>query len=263
MANLGSNPINPPKSAISKPTRWRQLEWLDVLALGLWGVLLLKYWLSGRLGLLIHPHYFGLAIAAGFALLLVASLQAIRLWQQTPSPGLRHITLFPPGWMSGVLLIAAIVGLLITPRPFGGDTAIQRGLTDNFTVTRSRPQAFRTSQKSEDRSLIDWIRLLDVYPEPDAYQGQKAKVQGFVVHAPDLPENYLKLTRFVITCCAADAYPIGLPVRLQGNRQTFPADHWFEVTGEMRTETLEGKRQLVIQASGLKSIKEPANPFSY
>jgi uncharacterized repeat protein (TIGR03943 family) len=260
MANFGSPPTNTPTP--TGPLWWR-LEWLDVLSLGLWGVLMLKYWLTGRLGLLIHPHYFWLAIAAGFALLIVAGLQAVRLWQQAVTPGLRHITLFPPGWMSGVLLVAAIVGLLITPRPFGGDTAIQRGLTDNFTVTRSRPQAFRANQKSEDRTLIDWVRLLDVYPEPDAYQGQKARVQGFVVHTPDLPNNYLKLTRFVITCCAADAYPIGLPVRLKGSRQAFQPDHWYEVTGEMVTETLEGKRQLVIQASGFQPIKEPANPFSY
>lgn len=261
MANLGSPPTNIPAPA--RPRWWRRLEWLDVLSLGLWGVLMLKYWLTGRLGLLIHPHYFWLAIAAGFALLIVAGLQAMRLWQQAVTPGLRHITLFPPGWMSGVLLVAAIVGLLITPRPFGGDTAIQRGLTDNFTVTRSRPQAFRASQKSEDRTLVDWVRLLDVYPEPDAYQGQKAKVQGFVVHTPDLPDNYLKLTRFVITCCAADAYPIGLPVKLQGSRQAYQPDHWYEVTGKMVTETLEGKRQLVIQSSGFQPIKEPANPFSY
>jgi uncharacterized repeat protein (TIGR03943 family) len=241
---------------------WRP-EWIDVLSLGMWGILLLKYWLSGQLGLLIHPHYFWLAIAAGFALLVVAGLQAWRLWQQTPVSGLRHITLFPPGWMSGVLLAAALVGLMITPRPFGGDTAIQRGLTDNFTVTRSRPQAFRASQKSQDRTLIDWIRLLDVYPEPDAYKGQKVKVKGFVVHTPNLPDTYLKLTRFVITCCAADAYPIGLPVKLQGSRQAFKPDHWYEVSGEMITETLEDKRQLVIQATALQPIQEPANPFAY
>jgi uncharacterized repeat protein (TIGR03943 family) len=224
--------------------------------------LFLKYWISGQLGLLIHPHYFWLAIMAGFALLLLAGLQAWRILN-VPALAVRHITLFPPGWMSGVLLVAAMVGLLITPRPFGGDTAIQRGLTDNFTVTRSRPQTFRANQKSEDRTLIDWVRLLDVYPEPDAYQGQKAKVQGFVVHTPNLPDNYLKLTRFVITCCAADAYPIGLPVKLQGSRQPFQPDRWYEVKGAMITETLDGKRQLVIQASTLQPIQEPANPFSY
>jgi uncharacterized repeat protein (TIGR03943 family) len=241
---------------------WR-LEWLDVAALGLWGILMLRYWLTGRLSLLIHPHYFWLAIGAGFLLVVIAIAQAIRLWQNPPTIGVKHITLFPPGWMSAVLVVAAVVGLLITPRPFGGDTALQRGLADNFTVTRSRPQTFRASQKPEDRTLIDWIRLLDVYPEPDAYAGQKVKVQGFAVHTTDLPANYLTLTRFVITCCAADAYPIGLPVKINGDRKAFAQDQWFEVQGQMQTEILEGKRQLAIHANSLKPIPEPANPFSY
>jgi uncharacterized repeat protein (TIGR03943 family) len=239
------------------------IAWLDVLALGAWGVLLLRYWLSGRLGLLIHPNYFWLAIAAGFALLLIAGLQAVKLLFTENVPGVRHITLFPPGWMSGVLLVAAIAGLVITPRPFNSDTAIQRGLTDAFTVTRSRPQSFRATMRPETRSLIDWVRTLDVYPEPDAYTGQKVNVQGFVVHTPNLPDQYLTLTRFVITCCAADAYPIGLPVKLSQSRQAYQQDRWYQVTGQMITETLDGKRQLVIQADSLRAIAEPANPFAY
>lgn len=241
---------------------WR-IEWLDVLALACWGVLLLHYWLSGRLGLLIHPHYFWLAISAGFALLLVAGCQAWRLIYHPPLRGVRHITLFPPGWMSFVLLVAAIVGLLISPRPFTSDTAIHRGLSDNFTVTRNRPQSFRASTRPQDRTLIDWIRMLEVNPEPDSYQGQQVKVQGFVVHSKELPDNYFTLTRFVITCCAADAYPIGLPVKLSQDRQSYPEDQWYEVKGEMMTETLDGKRQLVIQASQLQPLPTPTNPFAY
>lgn len=238
-------------------------EWLDVLALGSWGILMLRYWWTGRLGLLIHPNYFGLAIAAGFALLVIAFFQGWKIISTPPQPSVRHITLFPPGWMSGVLLMAAIAGLLITPRPFNSDTAIQRGLSDSFTVTRSRPQSFRATLRPENRSLVDWVRTLDVYPEPDAYTGQKVNVQGFVVHSPNQSDHYLTLTRFVITCCAADAYPIGLPVKLLQSRQAYPQDQWFQVQGRMSTETLEGKRQLVIVASSLKPIPEPTNPFAY
>jgi uncharacterized repeat protein (TIGR03943 family) len=246
-----------------KPNLVWNPEWLDVLAFGSWGVLMLRYWLTGRLGLLIHPNYFWLAIAAGFALLIIAFFQGWKILVTPPLPSVRHITLFPPGWMSGVLLVAAIAGLLITPRPFTSDTALQRGLADSLTVTRARPQSFRATLRPENRSLVDWVRTLDVYPEPDAYTGQKVKVQGFVVYSPNLSDQYLTLTRFVITCCAADAYPIGLPVKLSHSRQTYPPDRWFQVQGKMITETLAGKRQLVIAATSLEPIPEPANPFAY
>jgi uncharacterized repeat protein (TIGR03943 family) len=71
------------------------------------------------------------------------------------------------------------------------------------------------------------------------------------------------ITRFVITCCAADAYPVGLPVKLKENRTAYPADSWFEVEGRMITETFKGKRQLTIEANSLKKIPKPTNPYYY
>ncbi len=239
----------------------RALDWLDLLAISAWGVLLLNYWLTGKLGLLIHPRYFWLSITAGFGLLLIS---ALGVWQlRQPGSKVRHFTLFPPGWMSGLLLAAACLGLLVTPRPFASQTALQRGVTESLALSRAQPQTFRASTRPEARSLIDWVRTLAVYPEPDAYTGQKVKVQGFVIHSPELPDQYLTLSRFAITCCAADAYPVGLPVKLTQSRITYPPDTWLEIEGQMITDNLAGKRQLTIQASALKPIPEPKNPYAY
>jgi uncharacterized repeat protein (TIGR03943 family) len=67
----------------------------------------------------------------------------------------------------------------------------------------------------------------------------------------------------VITCCAADAYPVGLPVKLNQSRKAYSADSWLEVEGQMATENIGGKRQLTIIASSLKPIPEPKNPYEY
>jgi len=242
--------------------------WLDVLAIAAWGILFLKYWLTGKLYLLIHPNYMGLTVAAGVAMLAIALWRAIMLLRRRlPTaislPSESHLSLFPPGWSSVLLLSTAIVGLLISPRAFASQTAFQRGVTDNMTLTRIKPQAFQGSSNSEDKSIVDWVRTLSVYPEPDAYMGQKVKVQGFVIHSPKLPQQYLLISRFVITCCAADAYPVSLPVKLSGSRNAYKPDSWLEIEGQMITETLDGKRQLAIAATSLKSISEPKNPYDY
>lgn len=239
------------------------LPWLDVLAIASWGILMLRYWHTGKLSLLIHRDYFWLVIAGGIGLSIVSSLKALDLLRRKNLPDTRHITLFPPGLSSALLLLTAILGLVITPRAFASQTALQRGVTEVLQATRSQPQAFRSSIRSDERSLIDWVRTLNVYPEPDAYSGQKVKVRGFVIHPSELPPEYLLLSRFVITCCAADAYPVGLPVKLTQNRQAYPQDSWLEVEGEMITQDLQNKRQLTIKASSLKPIQEPQNPYEY
>ncbi|MBW4519590.1 MAG: TIGR03943 family protein [Scytolyngbya sp. HA4215-MV1] len=248
----------------------RFLALLDVLAISAWGILFLKYWLTGKLFLLIHPNYIWLTVASGVVLVLLAGWKfffLLKQFRQTPRAGTtsstQHMTFFPPGWGSSLLLAIAILSFIISPRAFASDTAIQRGVTDTLALTRTKPQAFRISSRSEDKSLIDWIRTLSVYPEPDAYTGQKVKVQGFVTYSQQLPEQYFLISRFVITCCAADAYPVSLPVKLTQNRTAYKPDSWLEIEGQMITERLAGKRQLTIQAQSLKSISEPKNPYDY
>jgi uncharacterized repeat protein (TIGR03943 family) len=243
--------------------------WLDVLAIATWGILLLSYRLTGKLNLLLHPNYIWLPVCAGVFLLALALWKAGQGLRMTagqrlrPIPNPQHFTLFPPGWSSVLLLSVAIFGLQFTPQPFSSSMAIDRGVTEMLTMTRSQPQAFRGSIRPEQRSIVDWLRTLSVYPEPDAYLGQKVNVQGFVIQPSTLPDNYLVIARFIITCCAADVYPAGLTVKLSGSRSAYPADTWLQIVGDMSTETIGNQRQLVIQARSLQTIPQPKNPYDY
>jgi uncharacterized repeat protein (TIGR03943 family) len=248
------------------PRFWQRITpWLDAIAIGGWGLLLLKLWMFGQLFLLIHPNYILLTVIAGFGLVAIAGIEAARVWHRQRN-GMnqersQHVTLFVPSWSSSLLIVTAILGLLINPRPFASDKAIHRGVTDSITTTRSAPESFRASNRPEDRTLLEWVRTLTVYPEPDAYTGKKVKVKGFVVYAKDLPDDIFLITRFVITCCAADVYPVSLPVKVAQSRAAYPEDKWFEIEGQMITETLANRRQLVIQANNLTAIPEPQNPY--
>lgn len=251
-------------------------QWLDVLALLIWGILLLKYCFSGQLKLLIHPNFFGLVLATGIILVILGSIKAIACLTSNGEVGDKneHIVFFPPGLGSTVLIVVAIAGLIIPPNVLSSQAALQRGVAENLPLTRSEPQAFYTSTKPEERSLLDWVRTLNAYPEPDAYAGQKAKVKGFVVHLPQLPDDYLLISRFVITCCAVDAYPVGIPVKLTSSRAAYPPDTWLTIEGEMISETLSlnrammnetapAERQLVLAAKSIEVIPTPADPYDY
>ncbi|MGL5063171.1 MAG: TIGR03943 family putative permease subunit [Microcoleus sp.] len=258
--------------------------WLDAISILAWGILLLKYWITGKLNILIHPNYFGLTVAGGIGLIVMGGFKMWQLFKSDRTQKLRtqksraaksidspriaavqHVNLFPPSFGSTLMLSVALIGLITTPRTFTSQTALERGLTESLPITRLQPQEFRNATKPENRSLVEWVRLLNFNPEPDTYRGQKVKVQGFVIHPPNVPEQYLWIGRFIITCCAADAYPIGLPVKLPTGqtRAAFPPDTWWEIEGEAIAEVFADKRKLTVQASSLKQIPEPKNPYDY
>jgi uncharacterized repeat protein (TIGR03943 family) len=245
------------KSAL-KPKTGRSsqpiLGYLDGASLLLWGVLLLKLWVLDQLFILIHPNYIPLAVGAGFVLLGLGTAELWRSQQQQQGRGEWR-------WGSGIFLATAIVGLLVNPRAFASDKAIHRGVDDFAALTRTAPASFRASNRPEQRTLLEWTRTIAAYPEPDSYTGQRAKVKGFVVKSAQLPDNVFLLTRFVITCCAADVYPVSLPVQVTGDQSLIKTDQWLEVEGIMFTLTHDNRRQLAIAAQKITPISEPQNPY--
>ncbi|MDJ0716844.1 MAG: TIGR03943 family protein [Prochloraceae cyanobacterium] len=265
--------MNSPSKIKNQKSQFTSL-WLDVIVLLAWGSLLLKYWLTGQLKLLIHPNYFWLVFVTSMILLILGSIRALQLLRGKKTDSIGHINVLPKGWASTLLIVTAIVGFLVSPGVLTSQTALKRGITDSLPEVRSQPDSFRLSIRPEERSLIDWVRTLNAYPEPEAYEGQKAKVSGFVVHLPQLPDNYLLISRFVITCCAVDAYPVGIPVKLETSRDNYKPDTWLEIEGETivetiptessdNNETVYDKRRLVIAAQSLKKIPTPKDPYNY
>ncbi len=269
---MRSRSFNPTQRLRSARLPWRDI--LDVLAIGVWSAMLFRYWFGGKLLLLLHPDYAWLSNSAA---VILAFLALYRAWQtvrtyrasqtgaQSTDSAQGHITLLPGNFSSAVLLAVAVFGLIYTPKAFASQTAAQRGISETLSLTRAQPQRFERAAAPEERTIIDWIRLVNVYPEPDAYEGDGVDLSGFVIHPDTWPEDYLMVSRFVLTCCAADAYPVGLPVKLSGTatRDDYPVDSWLSVTGQMQTDVLDERRQLAIAPTALRPIEEPKNPYEY
>jgi uncharacterized repeat protein (TIGR03943 family) len=245
------------------PPQWNH-QWIDTAAVLAWGILLLKYWQNGTLNILIHPSYFGLTVATGLILLVIGLFKGYQLFRfpKRLPPRTGHISLLPEGWMTGLMLATAIVGLLFTPKLFASYTAVQRGVQESTVTTRVNAQSFRSQSKPENRSLVDWVRTLAAYPEPDTYVGQKVNINGFVVESPQFGPNHILLSRFVLTCCAADVYPVALPVKLPAG-ESYQRDRWLQISGKMAAELLDGKRQVVVVTSSAKPIPVPEKPYEY
>lgn len=268
--------LRPRKKSLSRRRKIfnKFIPWLEVIAVLTWATLVLKYSVTGQYKLLIHPNYFLLVFGSSICLLLLGLLRALSLinFPKIPTDNSEHITLFPPGFGSFLLLVIAITGWFIPPTVLTSTTALQRGVTNTLPATHAQPQAFIAETKPEERSLIDWVRTLNAYPEPDAYQGQPVNITGFVVDLPELPDNYLLLSRFIITCCAVDASPIGIPIQLDNIQEKYSPDTWLEVQGKMttatlairdRTDQIREKRQLVVEVTSTKVIPTPADPYEY
>lgn len=84
------------------------------------------------------------------------------------------------------------------------------------------------------------------------------ELTGFVTHA----HGSVLLARMVITCCAADAYP--LTVRMQGSPTLhYPDDTWILVTGQVvpGTATMANRYTPDLVVTSAHRIAQPPDPY--
>lgn len=181
-----------------------------------------------------------------------------------------HQMLYPPSDESeahhsshitwGMLAVVAFplaLAVLIPSRPLGIE-AVNGGISlrpvgvDSATFTRN----------PLDRNILDWLREFNRVQTAAELNGQSVDVIGFVYRQPSFAENEFMASRFTMSCCVADAYPIGLPVRAE-TAAAFPAGAWVRVQGKFKASHFETDFMPVVYASQIEIVEEPAQAYLY
>ena len=219
---------------------------MPIILCGAVTILLLYYLLTGKSQLLIYPGFepllWGTVVVLALFVLVSLVLRVKR----------------PFSYWQLAFCIPIIVGFLLPPLPLSSSTAEKRGVALTLETPDAVP-VFRFATNTERLDILGWLRALSLQYDVSRYIGKDVKVIGFV--APGPSEDTFLIARFVVSCCVADARPLGLPVKITGE---IPArDTWLEVTGVMNEMITQTGKSLVIEPEQIVPIPTPANPYVY
>ena len=220
-------------------------------------------WLSfeEKLKWYIHPRYelFSLALATTGVLLALAALITLpKHNHKTP-----HKRYRPYGTMV-IIIISVVMLLVIQPAALTSLTVSQRVMNSGVNATSdARESAILKERGSYTNFTIkDWSLLLSQSSDPKQYQNKPAKVSGFITASKD--ENIFFVSRFVVTCCALDARPIGVPVYSPGWRKTFAPDQWVETSGVfIANPNTNATERTVLSPDYVRPIDKEKNQYVY
>ena len=167
-----------------------------------------------------------------------------------------------PAYALVILALPVIIGVSAPAQPLSSQSLDTRAvnLTASFNSGQESSQSFSVIQ--DDRTILDWIKISSSANDPSTYFGQQANVIGFVYHDPRLAEDQFMLSRFVITCCVADAMAVGLPVESMDNMD-IPDNTWVHVQGTLDKTSIDGDTVPLIQATSIEIIEAPEQPYLY
>jgi putative membrane protein len=89
--------------------------------------------------------------------------------------------------------------------------------------------------------------------------GVAVDLTGFVSERFEGSGDTFRLSRFYVSCCAADAFPYSVTVRTSEAGRQFAEDAWLRVTGTLQ-RTSDG---FLVLAERVGPVQEPDDPYLY
>ena len=246
-------------------TRWQGIA-LCVAAL------VSTVWLAvtNQLILYIHPRYIVFTvIMTGLGLVLVVA----SFWR-SPDHDHDHGEPTPRGYrraltVAGTVLtlVVAIALVVVPPATLTTATADQRVInsTQVGSGTKTVDSAASAPAGAFARfTVLDWSSLLRQTTDASFYRDKAANVVGFITKDADDPQNVFYVSRFVITCCAVDAQPVGVPVFLPNWQNRFSADHWVKVIGSFESNpSTKSQQSIALVPTATTKVDQPSEPYLY
>jgi len=183
---------------------------------------------------------------------VIMSVAAIgRLWTARTE---REEPLEPrTAWALGVIAVPVVLVLALPPSALGAFSAGKRSTFSGSAIGATARDV---------TGPLDFVDIGAAQSFPTAMQqlearaGQPITLEGFVTTDASAPPDEILLTRYIVTCCVADATVaqvriVGLP---PGN---YPTDEWLQVTGAVYPVG----REVLVAAGTVQQIPVPSEPY--
>jgi len=229
-----------------------RIAWAKSLILFGMGVYLTLLMLTGNLDNYINLRFAWLVVVGAllFFLLGLVNLHSC-LRPQAKAHSHQHYQI---SWdIILVLAFPLLLAILIPSRALGVEAV-------NGGVSLSPVGVSSVTRSPLDRNILDWLREFDRAATPAQLNSSPVDVIGFVYREPLHPDDGFMIARFTLSCCVADAFPIGMPVMAAGE---YEAGEWLRVQGQLKAMAFGADFLPVVLAEAVERVDEPRQPYLY
>jgi len=249
-------------------------RWLPSLTLGVWGGILLYFHLGGRLAAFLHPSFRPGVLIAGCVLLLLALGSAIGgvggneecCEEDACGHGLTRLTI---GKLLSfaALLLPVTLALAFSRDAFSLTTFENRGVLMDASAWVRQPSDEAKAPSDTERPSVSPIDLLYAAQDEGLQADFEGKTVDMIGQLMATKENNphgdrMRVVRMFMTCCAADAKPVGVLIALSGPSKV-PELSWVRVTGVPSFIMEGGRKVVVLKASAIEITDPPEESMLY
>lgn len=109
-----------------------------------------------------------------------------------------------------------------------------------------------------ERGFSEVLSTLNAYKV--YFEGKRLEIGGFVTREKGLNNKQFILSRFLLSCCSADALPYGIIVEADQAKK-YKNNTWLEIAGTIKLVNYKGQQQLALVPERISPLKKPASPY--
>ncbi|HET9722870.1 MAG TPA: TIGR03943 family protein [Actinomycetota bacterium] len=217
--------------------------------LGAWALLFWWLLLTGRQDLYLSTRT-QWVVPVGATLLTLAAIGRLATVRTREREPLRR----REAWIMGAVVAPVVLIMALPPATLGQFSAGKRSSFASAGVATSAADI-----GSGALTLVD-VAAGQTTPEGEAAlaarAGERVDFVGFVTRFDDTPADELLLTRYVVTCCVADATIAQVRV-VNVTPGAFEPNDWVEVTGAIYPIG----REVIVNAASVEPVARPEKPY--
>ena len=239
----------PSRTTEAPRRRWSPSRLAGAAVLGAWATLFWWLLLTGRDDFYLSTRT-QWVVPVGATLLTLASIGRVATARtRTPEPVRRG-----EAWIMGAVVVPVVLVMALPPATLGQFSAGKRsGFASAGVATSAGDIA------SGELTLID-VAAAQTSPEGEralaSRAGEQVDFVGFVTRYEDTPADELFLTRYVVTCCVADATIAQVRV-VNATPGAFEPNDWVLVRGAIYPIG----REVIVNASEIVGVERPERPY--
>lgn len=231
-----------------------KLDWTRVLrATGLvaWAGFFNYLWLSGRSVDYVGPRTTWVVVFGAIALTLASALYVSGLLarHEAPRPSVRELGRL-------VIVISPIALAATAPSVTLGAQAVDQKRTADGATSLARLEAYDGSIRLYELAAAAYSPQFAA--ENGVAGGVLVEFDGFVSKVHE--DGSIELSRFLASCCAADAMPYSVDISLPAGTSPPEKNQWLLVRGQV-VEPTSGGRAFSVAATEVEAIERPADAY--
>ena len=225
------------------------------LVLAAWSSFFAWLWFSGEMSRYLGPRTywvvpFGAVMLGAAAAMHMLTLRSPRRKARPSALEVLGAAVLVVPLLAVATVPSADLGALAASRKTTGGAVIAEGLAGGAEPIEN-PGFKEIAYAEESQEYADAIGLTE---------GMEVNLTGFVDDSDEAPEGTLILTRFYVSCCAADAIPFSVAVDPNGQSSAeVESDSWMEAEGALERR----EDRFVLVATSLEPVSEPKSPYLY